>query len=125
MAQAGSSLVGQVAARRAAWLVTRMVREGRIGGRGVLLAGPAGTGKTALALAMAQTLGEQVPFVAMTGSEVFSRGVGRTEALTQAMRRAVGVRIREKQEIIEGEVVEVQLDRTANGKGQGKEKGLF
>ena len=35
----------------------------------------------------------------------------------QACRKSIGVRIREETEIIEGEVVEVQIDRPASGTG--------
>jgi RuvB-like protein 2 len=36
--------------------------------------------------------------------------MSKTEALTQAFRRSIGVRIMEETEIIEGEVVEIQID---------------
>ena len=35
----------------------------------------------------------------------------------QAMRRSIAVRIKEEAEIIEGEVVEIQVDRPASGTG--------
>lgn len=35
-----------------------MVKEGKIAGRGVLLAGQPGTGKTAIAMGMAKSLGD-------------------------------------------------------------------
>jgi RuvB-like protein 2 len=41
--------------------------------------------------------------------------MNKTEALTQAFRRSIGVRINEETEIIEGEVVEIQIDRPATG----------
>lgn len=47
-------MVGQKDARRAAGIVTNMVREGKIAGRCILIAGEPSTGKTALAVAMAQ-----------------------------------------------------------------------
>ena len=64
---------------------------------------------------MAQTLGSDVPFTIIAASEVFSLSLSRTEALTQALRRSIGVRIKEETEIIEGEVVEIQIDRSLTG----------
>merc|ERR1712170_304760 len=43
--------------------------------------------------------------------------MSKTEALTQAFRRSIGIRIKEEAEIIEGEVVEIQIDRPASGSG--------
>lgn len=64
---------------------------------------------------MAQTLGSDVPFTMIAASEVFSLSMSKTEALTQALRRSIGVRIKEETEIIEGEVVEMQIDRSLTG----------
>ncbi|TRY62133.1 hypothetical protein TCAL_06253 [Tigriopus californicus] len=110
-------LVGQTSARRAAGVVCEMVKEGKIAGRAVLIAGQPGTGKTAIAMGIAQALGVDTPFTAMAGSEIYSLEMSKTEALTQAFRKSIGVRIREETEIIEGEVVEVQIDRPATGTG--------
>nr|XP_023399834.1 ruvB-like 2 [Loxodonta africana] len=66
---------------------------------------------------MAQALGPDTPFTAIAGSEIFSLEMSKTEALTQAFRRSIGVRIKEETEIIEGEVVEIQIDRPATGTG--------
>lgn len=108
-------MVGQAKARKAAGMVIKMVQEGRIAGRAILFAGPPSTGKTAIALGMAQTLGSDVPFTMIAASEVFSLSMSKTEALTQAIRRSIGVRIKEESEIIEGEVVEIQIDRSLTG----------
>lgn len=64
---------------------------------------------------MAQTLGQDVPFTIIAASEVFSLSMSKTEALTQALRRSIGVRIKEETELIEGEVVEIQIDRSLTG----------
>merc|ERR1712182_75423 len=62
-------------------------------------------------------LGTDTPFTMMAGSEIFSLEMSKTEALTQAFRRSIGIRIKEEAEIIEGEVVEIQIDRPAAGSG--------
>ncbi|KAG5886293.1 hypothetical protein JTB14_001512 [Gonioctena quinquepunctata] len=110
-------MVGQVSARRAIGVVLQMVRDGRIAGRAVLLAGQPGTGKTAIATALAAALGHDTPFTSMAGSEIYSLEMSKTEAITQAIRKSIGVRIKEESEIIEGEVVEVQIERPATGVG--------
>lgn len=108
-------LVGQQQARKAAAVILQMVKEGRIAGRAVLIAGPPSTGKTAIAMGMAQSLGNDVPFTMLAASEIFSLEMSKTEALTQAFRKSIGVRIREESEVIEGEVVEIQIDRSVTG----------
>lgn len=111
-------MVGQKEARKAAGIVVQMVREGKIAGRCVLLAGEPSTGKTAIAVGMAQALGTETPFTSMSGSEIYSLEMSKTEALSQALRKSIGVRIKEETEVIEGEVVEIQIDRPATGTGQ-------
>ncbi|PIA39571.1 hypothetical protein AQUCO_02600193v1 [Aquilegia coerulea] len=106
-------MVGQTKARKAAGIILQMIKQGKIAGRAILLAGQPGTGKTAIAMGMAKSLGEETPFAMMAGSELFSLEMSKTEALKQAFRKAIGVRIKEETEIIEGEVVEIQIDRPA------------
>jgi predicted ATP-dependent serine protease len=43
-------MVGQVAARKAMGVILGMIKEGKIAGRAVLIAGQPGTGKTAIAM---------------------------------------------------------------------------
>merc|ERR1719424_2537782 len=116
-------MVGQAQARKAAGIVYKMIQEGRIAGRAVLLAGRPGTGKTAIAMGLAQALGEDTPFTSIAGSEIFSLEMSKTEALTQAFRRSIGVRIMEETDIIEGEVVEIQTDQPAAGEASAEKTG--
>jgi len=115
--QTSQGMVGQVKARRAAGVVQKMIKDGKLAGQAVLIAGQPGSGKTALAMALAQSLGSDTPFTVLSASEIFSLGLSKTEVLTQAFRRSIGVRIKEETEIIEGEVVEIQIDRPVSGTG--------
>ena len=86
-------------------------------GRALLMAGAPGTGKTALALGIAQELGPKVPFCPMVGSEVYSSEVKKTEILMENFRRAIGLRIKESKEVYEGEVTEITPEETDNPLG--------
>lgn len=107
----GDGLVGQLEAREAAGLIVRLVREGKRPGHGLLLVGPPGTGKTAIAIGMARELGKDVPFVSISGSEIYGSYTKKTELLKQAMRRAIGLRITEEREVYEGEVTSIEIEK--------------
>uniref|UniRef100_A0AC34RT09 RuvB-like helicase n=1 Tax=Panagrolaimus sp. JU765 TaxID=591449 RepID=A0AC34RT09_9BILA len=111
-------MVGQLKARKAAGLIVKMIKEGKIAGRAILITGEAGTGKTAIAMGISRALNKDTPFVSMTASEVFSVDMSKTEVLTQSIRKAVGVRISEKKNVLVGEVVMVETERPATGIGK-------
>ncbi|KAK4875789.1 hypothetical protein RN001_012211 [Aquatica leii] len=115
--QMAAGLVGQEQAREAAGIVVDMIKSKKMAGRAILLAGPPGTGKTAIALAIAQDLGTKVPFCPMVGSEVYSSEIKKTEVLMENFRRAIGLRIRETKEVYEGEVTELTPVETENPAG--------
>jgi len=112
-----AGLVGQDAAREAAGVVVDLIRAKKMAGRAVLFAGPPGTGKTALAMAVSSELGSKVPFCPMVGSEVYSAEVKPTEVLMENFRRAIGLRIKEVKEVYEGEVTELTPTETENPMG--------
>ncbi|HDJ96621.1 MAG TPA: hypothetical protein ENG45_00935, partial [Candidatus Aenigmarchaeota archaeon] len=66
---------------------------------------------TALAVGIAKELGRDVPFVPITASEIYSTEIKKTEFLTQALRKAIGVRIHEMRKIYEGEVKEMKIEK--------------
>ncbi|XP_062596246.1 ruvB-like 1 [Saccostrea cucullata] len=115
--QSAAGLVGQELAREAAGVVVELIKSKKMAGRAMLLAGPPGTGKTALALAIAQELGTKVPFCPMVGSEVYSSEIKKTEVLMENFRRAIGLRIKETKEVYEGEVSELTPVETENPMG--------
>ncbi len=102
-------MVGQQKAREAAGLVIQMIREGKLSGKTVILAGPPGTGKTAIAVAVSRELGANVPFIQMSGSEVYSSERKKTEVLLEAMRKCIGVEIHEMRKIYEGELTTIDI----------------
>ncbi len=106
-------LVGQLEARKAAWIVVQIIKSGKMAGKAILLAGPPGTGKTALAIAIARELGTDTPFMALSASEVYSAEMKKTEVLMQAMRKSIGVRIREFRRVYEGMIskMDIKFDR--------------
>lgn len=69
---------------------------------------------TAIAVAMARELGRDVPFIAITGSEIYSAERKKTDVLMDAMRQAIGVRIRELRDIYEGEVTDINVRWASN-----------
>jgi RuvB-like protein 1 len=77
-------------AKQACGVIVDLIKAKKMSGRAMLLAGGPGTGKTALALAVAQELGTKVPFCPIVGSEVYSTEVKKTEALMENFRRAIG-----------------------------------
>merc|ERR1712060_501275 len=114
-------LVGQEKAREAAGIVVDLIKSKKMAGRALLLAGPPGTGKTALGLAISQELGPKVPFCPMVGSEVYSSEVKKTEVLMENFRRAIGLRIKENKEVYEGEVTELTpCETSAAVEGYGR-----
>ena len=67
-----SGLVGQDQAREAAGLVVELIKSKKMAGRAILMAGPPGTGKTAIALAIAHELGNKVSCPSYVGLEIHS-----------------------------------------------------
>ncbi|KAI1286995.1 RuvB-like 1 [Halotydeus destructor] len=109
-----AGLVGQSTAREAAGIVVDLVKSKKMAGKAVMFAGPSGTGKTAIALAISHELGNKVPFCPMVGSEVYSSEVKKTEILMENFRRAIGLRVKETKEVYEGEVTEITPLETEN-----------
>ena len=103
-------MVGQEKAREAAGLVVEMIKQGKLAGKCIILAGPPGTGKTALAVAISRELGPNVPFIQLSASEIYSAERKKTEVLIEAMRKCIGVEIHEMREVYEGEVTDLHIN---------------
>jgi len=110
-------MCGQERAREAAGVVVDMIKNKKMAGKALLMAGPPGTGKTAIALAISAELGPKVPFCPMVGSEVYSTEVKKTEILMENFRRAIGLRIKETKEVWEGEVTEITPEEVEDPHG--------
>lgn len=120
----GGGLVGQTEAREAAGIIVQLIKQKKMAGRALLLAGPPGTGKTAVALAISQELGPKVPFCPMVGSEVYSSEVKKTEVLYENFRRSIGLRIKETKEVWEGEITELRPEEIEDPLGGGLSKAV-
>lgn len=105
-----AGLFGMEKARKAASLFTDMIINKKIAGKALLIGGKSGSGKTALAVGISKELGSRVPFVRMTGGEVYSSTIRKTEILQQAIRRATSIRIREIKHVYEGEVIDIKIE---------------
>jgi len=110
--------VGQLQACESAGIIVRMIADGKVAGRAILIAGPSGTGKSPLAIGlsspvsrsmnteemltvcvgMAKSLGEKFPFTIMSASKLFSSQVSKTEALTQALQKLIAVTISDEED---------------------------
>jgi RuvB-like protein 1 len=112
-----NGMCGQQQAREAAGIVVDMIKNKKMAGKALLMAGPPGTGKTAIALAISAELGPKVPFCPMVGSEVYSSEVKKTEILMENFRRAIGLRIKETKEVWEGEVTDITPEETEDPMG--------
>jgi len=115
--QIADGLVGQEKAREAAGVVVDLIKSKKMAGRALLMAGAPGTGKTAIALSIANELGSKVPFCPMVGSEVYSSEVKKTEILMENCRRAIGIRIKETKEVYEGEITELTPEERPDPNG--------
>jgi TBP-interacting protein len=102
-------MVGQEKAREAAGLVVKMIREGKLSGKCVIFAGPPGTGKTAIAVGVSRELGANVPFIQMSGSEIYSSERKKTEVLIEAIRKCIGIEVHEMRKVYDGEVTNVDI----------------
>ncbi|OAG31798.1 RuvB-like protein 2 [Nematocida displodere] len=109
-------LVGHYSQRKALYLVNQMVQNtprGRI-----LLAGPCGTGKSALVSGFIKELEKTgIPHKLITASEIYSSSLSKTELLTQAIREALGIEVKESSRVLEGEVVDIQVSRETGRTG--------
>lgn len=103
-------MVGQLVVWWVVGVVLEMIWEGKIVGWVVFIVGQLGMGKMVIVMGMVQVLGFDMLFIVIVGSEIFFLEMSKIEVLMQVFWWFIGVCIKEEMEIIEGEVVEIQID---------------
>lgn len=111
-------IIGMITQRKALMVVKKMA-EINTRGRIILLVGGSGTGKSALLAGLLLELKRsELPFASISASEIFSSSLSYSEILTQNLRQAIGVQIKENSKVLEGEVVDVQINRETGSTGK-------
>lgn len=112
-----NGLVGQHVPRKALHTIGRLASDNI--GRLVLLTGPPESGKSALAAALASDLQRaNMPYTALSASEIHSSSLSKVELLTQAIRQSIGIEVKEQNKVLEGEVVDIKIDREVGKTGK-------
>jgi RuvB-like protein 1 len=125
-------LIGQHSAREACGIILDMIRYQQFAGRAILFTGPPGSGKTALAMAIAKDLQKNnsaisttqaIPFTPMVASSVYSKELPKTAVLAEYFRKAIGLRIQETKAVYEGEVTQLSVEETEDPLGTNSSYG--
>lgn len=116
----GSGLVGQYKAQKSAAVISKLLQEGKLNARTIIINGDKGTGKTALARALSLSVCKSTSFVSMSAAELFSASFSVSESSIQAFRKAIFLEIQERSEILEGEVIEIICERNSGQEASGK-----
>lgn len=80
-------------------------------GKLILLKGPPSTGKTAFIYTLKNDLSPDLNFNLINASEIYSKTMSKIEFLTQAIRKSIGLTIKDSIRVIEGEVVTLSNER--------------
>ena len=116
-----NGIVGQLNVRNACNILKEKIKKNFFFDKVVLFSGPLGSGKTALALGLAKEIGKNIPFYMISGSELSALKSKKLQFLIESIRKSVGIRIFEKSEFYEGQVVDIITERNRNGNHFGFE----
>ncbi|KAJ1465407.1 ruvb-like 1 [Baffinella frigidus] len=108
-------IVGQLDGRKACNILKEKIKKNFFFDRIILFSGPLGSGKTALALGLAKEIGKNIPFYMISGSELFTLKSKKLQFLMESIRKSIGIRIFEKSEFYEGQVVDIIAERNDYG----------
>ncbi|KAJ0085288.1 hypothetical protein Patl1_06951 [Pistacia atlantica] len=108
----GCWLCGSGGCKRSCWFVVDMIRQKKMAGCALLLAVPP------VSFLHFDVPNRNILFLFhFVGSEVYSSEVKKTEVLMENFRRAIGLRIKENEEVYEGEVTELSPEETESVTG--------
>ncbi|ANQ08437.1 RuvB-like helicase [Plasmodium coatneyi] len=103
-------LIGQFKAREASLFLVDLIKQKKLAGKCILLAGPSGSGKSALAIGISREINKKMPFVFLSGSEVYSNEIKKTEVILEAFRKSIHIKIKDEKLVYEGEVVDMVVE---------------
>ena len=103
--------VGQICSRKAATVFLSSIRNSDIQKINIVIVGNSSTGKTCLSIAIGLSINKQVPFISTNGVELNFFNVSKFENVKQIIRKAIGVKFFNESSIIEGEVVDIRINK--------------
>lgn len=104
-----TGLIGNFNCRKSAKFISELLKKKKKS-QIIIFTGNSGSGKTALAFAVAKEIGKDIPFQMVNGAEIQSSKKKKTLILSENCRKAVGINFFENSEIFEGEIRDIFID---------------
>nr|UXY87468.1 hypothetical protein 1634Bnrm3_p101 [Cryptomonas sp.] len=108
--------VGKIHIRKAAAIFLQSIKSFEVEKLNIVITGNFGTGKTSLCIAISLSIEKCIPFTAISGAEFSFPGISKIENIIQSVRKTIGIRFYNESLIIEGEVIDIQVNESKQKK---------